>query len=169
MVRATKLKQAPPSTCACEAADAAKGRDRTSVTRIVRTRTTNPIIPSEFWWKIKSGTRRKSRDLPFDISKEYSADLFQEQGGRCALTGLELTFDVNSENGRTASLDRKDSALGYVEGNVQWVHKDINRMKLAYCQDYFIEMCARVAANRRPHGNDNQREALAGHWIQRVA
>jgi archaellum component FlaC len=41
----------------------------------------------------------------------------------------------------TASLDRVDSAKGYIKGNVQWVHKDINMMKQQYSQEYFIQMC----------------------------
>ena len=33
---------------------------------------------------------------------------------------------------------------GYEEGNVQWVHKDINIMKNRYAQDYFISLCILV-------------------------
>ena len=32
----------------------------------------------------------------------------------------------------TASLDRIDSTKGYVRGNIQWVHKDINWFKRDY-------------------------------------
>lgn len=46
---------------------------------------------------------------------------------------------------QTASLDRIDSSKGYVLGNIQWVHKDINKMKLDYDQDYFIDICRRIA------------------------
>jgi len=48
---------------------------------------------------------------------------------------------------RTASLDRIDSSKGYVKGNLQWVHKDINMMKNHYNQKYFIEICKKVATN----------------------
>lgn len=44
------------------------------------------------------------------------------------------------------SLDRIDSKKGYVVGNVQWVHKDINRMKNTFPQDYFIQVCKQIAA-----------------------
>lgn len=41
-------------------------------------------------------------------------------------------------------LDRIDSSKGYIEGNVQWVHKDVNMMKQNYSQKYFIEMCKKI-------------------------
>ena len=50
------------------------------------------------------------------------------------LTGLDL-------NDKDYSLDRIDSNNGYVEGNVQWVHKDVNMMKKDYNQEYFINIC----------------------------
>lgn len=49
----------------------------------------------------------------------------------------------------TASLDRIDSSKGYVEGNVHWVHKDINIMKWDFPLETFIKMCKFVAENNR--------------------
>lgn len=45
----------------------------------------------------------------------------------------------------TASLDRIDSSKGYIEGNVQWVHKRINKMKLDDSDTEFIEWCRLIA------------------------
>lgn len=42
------------------------------------------------------------------------------------------------------SIDRIDSSVGYVEGNMQWVHKDVNRMKQEFSESYFIETCRLV-------------------------
>ena len=67
---------------------------------------------------------------------------FQEQGGKCALTGIPLTFHPE----RTASLDRIDNELGYERGNIQWLHKDINWMKGTFSPERFIELCRLVAA-----------------------
>ena len=63
----------------------------------------------------------------------------------CALSGVKLIMPT-SKNKATASLDRIDSTKDYTLDNVQWVHKDINRMKNVYTQEYFIEMCKRVAS-----------------------
>jgi hypothetical protein len=50
-----------------------------------------------------------------------------------------------SKENKTASLDRINSDLGYVYGNIQWIHKDINKMKNDYEQNYFILLCKKVA------------------------
>lgn len=81
----------------------------------------------------------------FDITIGYIWDLFIKQNRKCALTGVEITFAKKGKMFKTASLDRIDSQKGYVEGNVQWVHKDINWLKNKFDQDYFIEMCKLVA------------------------
>lgn len=43
------------------------------------------------------------------------------------------------------SIDRIDSSEGYLKGNVQLLHKDVNMAKQQYSQDYFVEMCKAVA------------------------
>ena len=79
------------------------------------------------------------KKLPFNISIEYIGDLLEEQEGKCKLSGMEIScYD------KTASLDRIDSSKGYEEGNVQWLHKDINMMKRHYTEEYFIRLCRSV-------------------------
>lgn len=56
--------------------------------------------------------------------------LYAEQHGLCALSGVEMTYVAGQ--GRMAtniSLDRIDSSVGYVRGNVQLVCDIANRMK----------------------------------------
>lgn len=43
--------------------------------------------------------------------------------------------------GLVLSVDRIDNDLGYLRTNIQIIHKDINRMKSDFNQDYFIQMC----------------------------
>lgn len=93
------------------------------------------------WKSIQNGLRRgRGRTLDLAVSKEQIWQLFQSQGGQCALTGLPLTLI----KGGTASLDRIDSSKGYTIDNIQWVHKDINLMKNHFTQDYFVAMCKAV-------------------------
>ena len=104
-----------------------------------------------FWCHIQAGARR--RGIEFDISIEYAWELFQSQGCRCSLSGelISLSTEVRGNNpdyGKfTASLDRKDSSVGYVEGNVHWVHKDINRMKGNHSDNEFTDWCRKVSQN----------------------
>ena len=72
--------------------------------------------------------------------------MFLKQDKKCALTGYPLHFGRNRNTPETnASLDRIDSSKGYKENNVQWVLKDINRMKWQYNTDYFVKLCKLVA------------------------
>ena len=49
----------------------------------------------------------------------------------------------------TASLDRIDSTRGYTVDNIQWIHKDLNRMKWNLPNDYFINICTLVANHNK--------------------
>lgn len=61
------------------------------------------------------------------------------QDYKCALTGAPLVV------GENASVDRIDSSRGYELGNIQWVTKEVNRMKIDFDQKLFIELCRKVA------------------------
>ncbi len=107
-------------------------------------------VSSSYYQSIIFGA--KIRKIEFDLTIEYINELLVKQGFRCAVSGLEIKEEKyttrknkNPKVENTASLDRIDSSKGYVEGNVQWVHKDINRMKWKHKQDYFIELCNQIS------------------------
>lgn len=113
-------------------------------------------LSSSYISSIKIGA--KNRNIEFVVTLEYLWGLFLEQNKQCSLSGLEITLDPqyssncrrgNKEITQTASLDRIDNTRGYEPGNVQWVHKWINIMKLDHNQEYFIEMCELVAKHRK--------------------
>ncbi len=90
----------------------------------------------------------------FSVTIEYLWELFLKQNRICAISGLVLTFDPygsgkkrKETNKVTASLDRIDSSKGYVDGNVQWIHKHINIMKNDLPQSKFIEYCKIISKN----------------------
>lgn len=112
-------------------------------------------ISSGFWYdhivRSANGSKlnnreRKPKDLTISISEAW--DIFLKQSKKCALSGIELTFPVTyKDKSWTASLDRIDSSKGYILGNVQWVHKDINIMKNKFNQEHFINMCKLISNN----------------------
>lgn len=114
-------------------------------------------IPLCFFNRIKSGA--EERNFEFDITIEDMWQIFVDQDRKCALTGLILTFPpvgkIRNADLFIASLDRIDSNKGYIKGNIQWVHKDINLMKLDHSQDEFIKMC-RLVANHNPDYSEMQ-------------
>ena len=92
------------------------------------------------------------RKLQFDISIEDAWNQYESQGGKCALTGVDISF-IESDQGKdsyrtgrkhTASLDRINSNIGYINGNIQWVHRDINIMKNNHDEQTFIKLCKLV-------------------------
>lgn len=107
-------------------------------------------MSGDFWYNhvVRSASGDKGRRISVDlaITKEYAWNTFVSQGGKCALSGLDLKFpSKHKDKSWTASLDRIDSSKGYIEGNVQWVHKDVNIMKNKFDQEYFIEICKKIA------------------------
>jgi hypothetical protein len=92
--------------------------------------------------RIKKSARE--RKIVFDVSMGYLWELFEKQNSMCVLSGLKIKLDKQCID-VTASLDRIDSSKGYIEGNVQWVHKDVNKMKQDYSDDYFIKICKLIA------------------------
>jgi len=105
-------------------------------------------LPGKTWKSIYSGAA--IRDIEISITIEDAWNLFVKQGKRCALTGLPIRFRYRKDSDNPvaiASLDRIDSTKGYVAGNVQWVHKDINIMKQSFGNSHFVELCKLVATN----------------------
>lgn len=99
--------------------------------------------------KIKANL--KHRPLEFNIDEKYITNLFYRQRRKCAISGVLLTCGKTWKDfiNNTMSLDRIDSNLGYIKGNVQWVHKDINNMKCDYDDEYFINFCKLVAEHNK--------------------
>lgn len=94
------------------------------------------------------------RDIPHPLldgseaSNRYLWELYVTQEKRCALSDQPIGFTQNTAQGKErgcASLDRIDSSKGYIEGNVQWVHKHINVMKRSISQEEFIQLANQIA------------------------
>lgn len=96
-------------------------------------------ITGTYWCGVRKNAEK--RKLEFSIVPKDAWEKYIEQGKICALTGLELVF---SKKNQSASLDRIDSTKGYVKGNIQWVHRDLNTMKWNFKIDYFVELCKLV-------------------------
>lgn len=107
-------------------------------------------IGLHYWHQLQTSARR--RGYEFVVTKEELWQLYLDQKQVCAITGLPIILSV-SRKLQTASLDRIDNSQGYVVGNVQWVHKNVNFMKWKLSQEEFIKICHMVA-NRFPGYNE---------------
>ena len=92
-------------------------------------------VPRSKWTRLLKGASTRGIEVAVDF--EYVVSTFQPY---CALSGLPIDKS-------TGSIDRIDSKLGYVHGNIQWVHKVINKMKNDLAQEDFISMCKAVTTN----------------------
>lgn len=112
--------------------------------RIEAISSNNGYISGTWYGAIKKNAR--VRGLDFLVSKEYLNQLFIKQEGRCAISGLPIEIKMGRRNlETTASLDRINNELPYIEGNVQFLHKHVNYMKWTHKQGYFIELCKIIA------------------------
>jgi hypothetical protein len=104
------------------------------------------IITGTWYGSIKKNA--KTRGLEFTVSLEYLQNLWELQNGLCAISKLSIVIVAGrASKETTASLDRIDNNIGYRESNVQFLHKHVNCMKWTHTQDYFIELCKKIASN----------------------
>jgi hypothetical protein len=80
------------------------------------------------------------------ISTDNLEELWLLQNGMCAITGWPLTMSLGSGVVSTnASIDRIDSSIGYISGNVQLVCRAANIAKSNLSMEVFISLCRAAA------------------------
>lgn len=107
-------------------------------------------ISGDYWCRVVRGA--KKRNFEVTVTVEEAWQLFLSQNRKCALSGVELVFASNfkdKQQNQTASLDRKDSSKGYIIGNIQWIHKIVQLMKMNLNETLFLEFCNKIALKGR--------------------
>jgi hypothetical protein len=89
--------------------------------------------------------QRKNKE--FNITEKDLFDLWDKQDGKCAYSKLPMSAASNQLY--TVSLDRIDSSIGYVVGNIQLVCAAVNKMKQEYTQDVFLTLCNLITQNNK--------------------
>ena len=102
-------------------------------------------LPFEQSYLRKIKERADKKNFEFNLTLDYLMSIFN---GKCALSGLEIQFGKHWKmlSDQTASLDRIDNSKGYIIGNVQWVHKQVNFMKGTMEQKEFIKFCKLISS-----------------------
>lgn len=81
----------------------------------------------------------------FELSFDFLLDLWTKQEGKCALSGVPMTFIVGKKKVPTnITIDRINSSVGYIPGNVHLVCYIANIMKNVLTMEEFYLWCSRI-------------------------
>lgn len=115
------------------------GKDKLQYTAFKRTKTVRSYLQ---YLRSKATQRKKLGEV---ISLDALEMLWNIQNGNCALTGWQMTMELaNGVVQTNCSLDRIDSSIGYVVGNVQLVCRIANVAKNSMTTEEFIKLCKAV-------------------------
>ena len=115
------------------------GDDKLKYTAFKRTKSVRSYLQ---YLRSKAVQRKKGNEV---ISLDALELLWATQEGKCALTGWSMTMELaNGVVTTNCSLDRIDSSVGYVVGNVQLVCRAANVAKHDLSQAEFFKLCRAV-------------------------
>lgn len=111
-------------------------------------------ISGSLWTRYQRQARE--RNFSFTITIEEAWQQFEDQKNICALSGVPICLVMGRKlaSNSTASLDRIDSSIGYVSGNIQWVHKRINKIKTNLPEHDFVRWCKKIVSYNK-HAQEN--------------
>lgn len=92
--------------------------------------------------------RAKRKNIECSIDENYLYKLWEKQNGLCALSGIPMTYYFDSGRVPTnVSVDRINSNLGYIEGNLQLVCMAVNQMKSDLTIEQLKYFCRSILQN----------------------
>ena len=89
-------------------------------------------------------THSRRKNIPFNLTKDHIAELYEAQDGLCYWTGIDLELNDQPKHPWAPSLDKLVPMLGYVEGNVVWAAWSINAFRGSQTPDQFRDTLRRV-------------------------
>lgn len=127
------------------------------VKRLYKSSSTFDGFINKLFQDIKGNTKNKAKDIDIQITIQDIKDLYKKQDGKCAMTGIKMTYTTQHDgkssqhikNKWNISVDRIDSNKGYTVDNIQLVCAIINRMKMDFSNDEFISLCDALASNNK--------------------
>lgn len=102
--------------------------------------------------------RATKHGIPFTINLEWVIGLYTKQKGKCCLTGLQLTLDVNPDGRRcympfSPSLDQIKPGEGYTPENTRLVCVAVNIALNRFGEDVLEQVCRGFLAYRHLEGH----------------
>jgi len=94
---------------------------------------------------ILNSCRRRNKECDLDLP--FLKKLWEDQQGKCPITGVKLQLKQSYNKNYQASLDRIDSSKGYIKGNVRYTSVSVNWLKSNLNDVHlkeFVEICKMV-------------------------
>lgn len=94
--------------------------------------------------------RATKKNIPFDIDLDLIKDLWNKQEGKCAISDIDMTYELDS--GRVysnVSIDQINPSKGYTKDNIQLVCMSINQLKSDFDMNTVFKICNGIISNAR--------------------
>lgn len=106
-------------------------------------------ISGVYWRKLIDSAEKRCYE--FNITPQYVWEIYLSQNKKCNLSGVDIVFYKNQDKGslQTASIDRIDSKLPYIENNIQILHKRVQKIKDVVPNDELIYWCKLIFENKK--------------------
>jgi hypothetical protein len=87
----------------------------------------------------------------FNLTLDFLKELWNTQKGLCTYTGVSMKLLLAGGHAVpfSASLDRISSAIGYIQGNVEFVCLFVNLGKSKFSKDSIIELLTKAGVDQR--------------------
>ena len=92
----------------------------------------------------KAKYRAKTNKMEFNLTVEILNDIYEQQKGFCAVSGLPL-LHTNEEADFSISIDRLDNDKGYTDDNIRLVCRRVNLMRNNLTTEMFDWWCKQIA------------------------
>tara|TARA_R100000734_G_C3315624_1_gene107669 strand:+ start:1212 stop:1517 length:306 start_codon:yes stop_codon:yes gene_type:complete len=97
---------------------------------------------------LKYSRRKRDPDLDWEIEVDNLIEAWDRQEGKCALTGLYMTYhkDGTGKKDLNVSVDRIDPGVGYLPYNIQLVCNRVNTLKHVLPEDELYWWCKNIVS-----------------------
>lgn len=86
--------------------------------------------------------------IPFTITKEDLLTVWKAQNGKCAISGLDMTYELGEGRIYTnVSIDQIMPSKGYTIDNIQLVCMAVNQLKSDLDMDTILILCSAIVDN----------------------
>lgn len=84
---------------------------------------------------------------PFSLTINDLKEIWKTQNGRCAISGVQMTWGRGRFQLTSVSVDRIDNSVGYIKGNIRFICHSVNVFRSVGTDEEMIEMARAIVAH----------------------